>query len=1249
MNPVAILTHAWCGIVVASAIVATGAPTVCSGQETGAEVIRGRVADDSGHAVVGATVIITRGPDRLIQRDSTDATGTFNVRFDPGTGDYLVYVAAAGFASARRRVQREAAERELTANFTLARAVSTLSAVRILAHKPVRATNQVSVGRADVGAAEQWHDGVSGAIAPLEGGDLDALAGTMSNVTVTPTGLSILGGSATSNLITLNGTGLPISALPRAARVSTRVTATTFDPTRGGFSGANIDVQLRPADRFYEHRGAYLTLAPSFLQRTDAIGRGAGAQVGTARASLEADGEAIRNALTYSVALDVTHSASNPETLLTADDEILQRAGVAPDSVARLRSVAPTLGIPLAERTAPASPVHDVVSWLGRLDDTRDSLRTRALTSYATFTRDQAVGVTPLSAPSTGAANTQRAGGAQLLLSHYVGTGRRVLMETRLAASTISARSTPYESLPSANILVVSPTPASDADPVGVVLGGGLSTTSDARWTLEGSNQAVWNTQGRENHFKTLLWGRLDGLRQHSIANAFGTYSYASLGDFATGTPASFSRTLTEPARSGTVWNAAAALAHEWSPSRFVSVLYGARIDADGFGAAPARNVTLEQALGVRTDAAPMRIHVSPRLGFSYIYNRARDNGNGSAQSPVGQFYRPSVGAIRGGIGEFRDLLRPDLLADARAATGLSTGTSQVSCVGAAVPAPDWSAFATNPATIPTTCTDGAGLLADYAPPVSLISPSYDVPHSWRASVDWSSDVGAWTVRVGALASYDLSQPSTIDVNFAGTPRFTLAEPGNRPVFVLPAAIDPASGAVSAVDSRQDGAFGRVLMRTSDLRGYGAQLTATISPDVLRFRTKSSLYTSLSYTLQTSRRQYRGFDGAAFGDPRAKEWAPSNLDARHIIVLSGGFNTAAAGTLTLFARFQSGLPFTPLVQGDVNGDGISGDRAFIPKPSAETDSTLATQLASLLHNGSSTARACVTQYVGEAVPRNGCRGPWSAMLNLQWKPPTPKRWAGRVTPTIYVTNALGGLDQLLHGESRLRGWGTQPVVDPVLLVPRGFDPAAQRFLYSVNPKFAETRGYATLTRNPFRITLDISFDLTTDYDLQELRRAVEPVRTHSTWVPRSADSLTAFYLGQTSDVYKLLLANSDSVFLTRSEVIALRSADSVYTARVRAVYTPLGVYLAGLHGRDPGPAALDSARHADAAYWRIFWEQPDIVARLITPLQRDLLPMVSGLLAVPPKDREQSRWNIGYPVTPPEHLSPPVTGSPPRP
>lgn len=1199
-------------IVIASALIASNLRA-----QNGPEVIKGKIVDDSAHAVV-ATIMVTRGPDRLTQQTTSDASGNFSTRFEQGTGDYLVYVSAPGFKSARRRVQRDAAAGpELIANFSLARDVATLEAMRISAKRPVRATNPITPTQLEPGSSEKWNDGVSGAVAPTIAGDLNALAGTMSNVTLGANGASILGSGSESNLNTLNGMGLNASAIPRAARTETRVTGATFDPTRGGFAGANVDVRLGPGSRSYMRRNGFITLDPTAWQFSDAIGRALGAPSGGVRASVGADGELIRRALTYNVALDVARSSSQPATLLSASADALRTAGVSPDSIARLIALSTPLGLPVGSSGVPGARVHSGVTWLGRLDDTRDTMKTRALTSYIGFTRDGALGFGPLSAPSAAGERRERTLGAQLTLGSYVGAGKRILTETRIAASAVNTEVEPYRNLPGANILVRS-TVDEGADVTSVTLGGGSSLAADdSRWTAEGANETIWNARGRRHRFKALLWGRADGLEQKGIANNLGTFTFNSIDDFAAGRPASFTRTLVQPDKSGDVWNSATALAHQFTPTKFFSILYGARVEADGFFDRPARNNALESGLGVKTGAAPSRIHVSPRVGFSYTYNRDKDNGSGTNQSPVGRFYRTTVGVIRGGIGEFRDLLRPGILADASASTGLSGATSTLSCVGVAVPAVDWSKFTGTVDEIPTECRDGSGALAERAPSVTLIDPSYDVPRSWRGSLDWNTNLPKdLLLRIGGLVSYDLSQPGVIDANFAGVKRMALANENSRPVFVSPLGIDAGTGAVSAAESRRSNDFGRVAQRVSDLRGYGGQLTFGLAPDVFKFRTKWSFYASTSYTLQWTRRQFRGFDGAAFGDPRSKEWAPSGTDARHVVVMTGGFSHPKTGTITLFSRLQSGLPYTAIVQGDINGDGRGGDRAFIPDPAKETDAQLSSQMRALIDNSGGNAKDCLLASLGRIAPRNGCRSRWSQSLNIQWRPPMPRKWGGRVVPNVYLQNVLG----------------LQIIPDATLLIPRGFDKDALRFKYDVNPRFGKSLIGRSLGRDPFRIVIDFSLNLSTNFDLQQLRRAVEPVKSPAGWQRRSADSLAAFYLSETSSIHKLLLSESDSLFLSASQIKDLKTADSVYSARVRALYIPLGDFLSRGNGA-AGKAELDSVKSTQKKYWEVFWEQPEIAGASVTPAQRQLIPMFERMIATPMEDRKHSQWQFGHPVT----------------
>ena len=338
-----------------------------------------------------------------------------------------------------------------------------------------------------------------------------------------------------------------------------------------------------------------------------------------------------------------------------------------------------------------------------------------------------------------------------------------------------------------------------------------------------------------------MLWGRADGLRQEGASNALGTFTFNSIDDFAAGPRVELlAHARRSPRATGAVWNAAAALAHHVRADALLQHAVrraprGRRLRR----ARPPRNPALEQALGVRTGAAPARLHVSPRVGFTYTYNRDRDNGNGTNQN----HRRPLLpharwASMRGGIGEFRDLLRPGILADASAATGLPGGTSMLSCVGAAVPAADWSSFDADPTPIPTQCrrrrrrarracavgdADRSGVRR-----AAQLARVARLEHERRSTL---------LVRVGGLASYDLAQPGIVDANFAGD----AAARARRREATGRCSCRRRRSIRRAARCRQPSRdvatqFGRVASRVSDLRGYGGQLTLGLSPDVFKFR-----------------------------------------------------------------------------------------------------------------------------------------------------------------------------------------------------------------------------------------------------------------------------------------------------------------------------------------------------------------------------------------------------------------------------
>ena len=71
-----------------------------------AEVITGRVAAIDGTPIKTAVVIATMAPERLTFMDTVDASGQYTLRIAKGTGDYLVYISAPGFAAFRKRITR---------------------------------------------------------------------------------------------------------------------------------------------------------------------------------------------------------------------------------------------------------------------------------------------------------------------------------------------------------------------------------------------------------------------------------------------------------------------------------------------------------------------------------------------------------------------------------------------------------------------------------------------------------------------------------------------------------------------------------------------------------------------------------------------------------------------------------------------------------------------------------------------------------------------------------------------------------------------------------------------------------------------------------------------------------------------------------------------------------------------------------------------------------------------------------------
>ena len=1207
-----IQTHWWLfGFLIAAAF-----PSIATGQT--ADTLRGRVTTDSGVAIAGAEVVATRAPDRAFKSAITDAAGDYLIIFEQGTGDYLLHVAALGRETVRVRVKRAGAETTLSHDFQLKSAIQKLQTVTVEGEK-TKPERDDDFPATQPGESGRSVDGVTSAIPPDLRGNIAAAAATVPGVSLTPTGISILGLDPVQNRTTLNGMAFNGADIPRNARTYTHVSASGYDPSLGWFSGAQVEVNLNEGN-IYTYTPVSLTLDAPALQYTDRTSSALGQKFSDVIAGLGTSGAFRRDKMDYNMAVDFSHRASNFASLERAGPDLLEKSGVARDSVSRLLGILSANGIPFSSGSPSDNRASDNLTFIGRIDHSRfnytsftEEKRTWGLVGYAKLGRSSQLGVTPTTVAMHGGDQSQQVFSVQALYSTYL-HNQDYLTEARSAFSLKRDRTTPYLRLPDGRVLVSSQFQDGLDATTSLAFGGNGALAQDSRdWTWETNSVTRFYASKRTHHRVQLnADSRVDGFSQSTAGNTNGTFAFNSLADLAAGAPSSFMRTLFAPASSAREWNGFLSLGDYWRKSPTFQLLAGARLEGNRFLDSPRYNPDVDRLFGARTDQAPASVHASPRIGFTWI---RKPSGDGIRFSPIGVFNIGSPGYLRGGIGEFRDLLPASVLSRAMVANGLPGGATYLTCIGAATPTPDWSSYALDPTTIPAQCVSGAGVptpFADAAPTVSLLDKSYQPPRSWRGNLAYASNFGPILYNVEGIYSLNLNQPGRTDLNFTNLERFTTSLEG-RPVFVAAGSIVPATGLVSTVDARKSALFGSVISNRSDVRSISRQLTVNLSPS---FELSTDWYLSIAYTLSSVRALASGFDASTFGSPLVREWARGDLDARHRIQVQAG-KTVKRLTLTLFGTFQSGLPFTPLVGGDVNGDGMFNDRAFVFDPAAPPDPAVGAGLRALVATSSARTRACLLKQLGRAAQRNSCEGPWTAALNanLGTEFEIPNSLGRYVSISLAIANPLGGLDQLLHGSSHLRGWGLQAYPDPVLYNVRGFDSTAKRFRYEVNPRFGNTQPASSIIRSPFRLTLDISTNIGPAFPMQQLARLVSAGRAGHPGPRLDAAALKKRYARSVPNPYNAILEQSDSLLLTAEQEKAIESAQADYLRGIDSVWTPLVDYLAALGDTFNAKEAVTRQEETTDAAWEFTrLNLQKTLGAILSPIQLKLLPWPAGML-----------------------------------
>jgi len=1166
------------------------------------DVIRGRVTNAEGLPLPNVRVTATSIPGNVVRETRTDGRGGYQIAFANGTGDYMMSFALIGYVYRQFQLKRLADEDLLVADARLG--VVQFDTVQVVSSTPQR------VGRnertPDVGGTERP---VNAAEVPPEAqGDIAAMAASLPGVLLVPglegeaDGFSVLGLGADQNSVTLNG-GMQLGAngLPRDANVSGSLATSPYDVSRGGFAGANLNFQSGSGSN-YRRRGLSLVLNRPELQWTDPAARALGSEYTNVSLGGVVSGPIRPNKAFYNLSWQLGRNARDNQTLLGTSALGLQTAGVALDSVARFVGILDARGVPVREAAATyASRVSDNGSLFASVDlspPTSTSGHSYTLTANGSWSRQRPVGGSATQLPSASGERMSWSGGVQLRHAGYLGM---LLSESSIGVSRSGDDGDPFLALPAGRVRVNSVFADGGSGVQSLVFGGhqGLDSRSSSVSTTA-QHTLSWFDDANKHRIKLAAELQYQGSEQRQASNLLGTFTFNSLEDLEAGRPASFSRTLTARDRTSGVASAALSIGDSWRRTPDLQLQYGVRVDASRFTASPAYNAAVERAFGRRNDRVPAPLAVSPRVGFSWTLGR-RDE----IESFFGAARAPRA-VLRGGLGLFANAAGQGPLGQALDNTGLASGIQQVYCVGPAAPVPDWAAYARDPGAIPDRCLDGGtgSVFSNAAPNVTLVAPGWRPPRTLRGNLSWNGSAldDRLSTSVEGTWSLALAQQRVVDLNFVPTVRFSLDGEG-RPVYVEPTSIVAATGAVAARDARLAPEFSRVTELRSDFRARTTQLALRVSPIQ---RGPSTFGWSLAYTWTHIREQVAGF-GSTAGNPLDVEWVRAAQGPHQI---SYGLRWTVFHTMTVNwnGSIRSGASYTPMVAGDVNGDGYGNDRAFVYAPDAAPDSALADGMRRLLDATSGGARACLEGQLGHVAARNSCRAPWSSTASLTVTLDRVRfRMPQRANVSFALSNPLGAADLLINGSGRLRGWGQTPTPDQALLYVRGFDAAADRFRYEVNQRFGATRPQWVTLRSPVTLTTSVRLDLGPVRERQQLAQQLNTGRT----LPGTRNSEQ--YYRQTGgsalpNPMTTILRQADSLRLTATQADSIASMNRRYTYRADSLWAPVARWIASLPSHYDEDEVHERWRTVRRAQVDMLMHFAPLVRALLTPEQRRKLP-----------------------------------------
>ena len=131
----------------------------------------------------------------------------------------------------------------------------------------------------------------------------------------------------------------------------------------------------------------------------------------------------------------------------------------------------------------------------------------------------------------------------------------------------------------------------------------------------------------------------------------------------------------------------------------------------------------------------------------------------------------------------------------------------------------------------------------------------------------------------------------------------------------------------------------------------------------------------------------------------------SQFDRPQKVSVSGTVNVPFDARFSLIYNGVSGTPFTYMVSGDANADGVTtNDPVYVPRNAADITMSNPADYAAL--DAFISSEPCLQNNRGRILPRNGCRNAWQNVLNARLSKVIPTLHGQSLEVTADMLNVL---------------------------------------------------------------------------------------------------------------------------------------------------------------------------------------------------------------------------------------------------